>query len=421
MSVQTRDSYQDFLEKTADKVREIKRNHELSEFDQAGLLFKLNLYRSVASIHFGDLSKSANYLVKAYQAHQDLMTIHSAHPEARFSLAFFNVLSQQIPEKFRGMVKYSESSFSSGYDSFKRLFRQYAGSGNLIEAESGLIWVLMLWELSDHPAALQSAWDYVNQYSDLNQLLITRYLGTMVGFKTGNSTLLEEIFAGLDPKALDRLPYFYYQRGKYRLLNLEPEGEGDMTVFLQTHGDANFSRPAMQKLAWYYDVKGERVRANAWYDRLLDQELDDTWADQQAIRETSEQRPYYPDLLRIRMLYDGTQYQKCLEEAQKLKESSAGKSEAYLAELIYRTGRAQLGLGEATEALESFKELLSQYAETESYLVPKSAILAAELCIDQGRTDEALYYLHLADEYNRYGYKSTFNRQIESLKRQLER
>ena len=69
---------------------------------------------------------------------------------------------------------------------------------------------------------------------------------------------------------------------------------------------------------------------------------------------------------------------------------------------------------------EIFERILHDCREVESYQIPKSALLAAEILAEQGLRKEALEYLDIGEATNQYGYQKTFRRQIQSLRRKLE-
>ena len=422
LSIQTDPAYKDYLALSDELDVDARHLIGSNEFALAEFSFRHYLYQSVAAGHFGDLKKSGAFLLKAYRAHKELNRLRSAHPSARFSTAFFNLLSEQVPDRYRGLLTVAgmEMTKGEGLQGFSRLFRQYAGKGNAVEAETSLFWILLLWSFDEDADKLASEWEYLQANSSLSAYLVTRYLGTMVGFKTGNARLLQTLFAELQPQDYQRLPYLYYQRGKFELLNLQAAGVSDMQRFLNTHREANFARSAAQKLAWYYDVEEQGGEAEKWYTYLLNHGLTHTWADEEAIHETRENRPYNRDLLKLRMLFDGGRYHETIAAVKTMEVTHQASGSEFKAELLYRTARSYQELGETDQAAENYQKLLSGYPDIRSYIVPKSALLLATLKYEAGDHEEALRWLSFADSHNKYGFRSTFERQIDSLRRLID-
>lgn len=421
LTEQNEPAYESYTEQAGKLQDDILASGGLNGLQLNDFLLRHALYQAVASGHFGEYRKAGTHLVRAYRAYQTMQNAHPAHPSTRFASAFFDILSQQVPDRYRGALKLAglEVSRRDGYKVYQQLFRQYKGSGNRMEVEAGLFWLLLLWEFSEDPGELSAAWEEVSQADALHDLLVTRYLGTMIGFKAGQAALLDSIFSGLSTEDMLRLPYFYYQRGKFRIFSFEPDGLTDLERFLTLCPNANFNKAAMQKIAWYYDVNEWNESADKWYQKVLDKGPGLTWADEQAFRETKNHRPYNRDLLSIRMLYDGGQYNRALLEIEHQLALADLSNTAVMAELYYRKGRCLSGLGRPEDALTAFGTVLDRHAGAESYVVPKSAVLMAQILIDRSAWQRAESCLELAEQYNRYGYQRTFERQIDALRREI--
>ncbi|MEA1878649.1 MAG: hypothetical protein U9N86_17540 [Bacteroidota bacterium] len=420
---QSENEYDRFMQET----RKLRRNYR-EEFDDQSFisslfLFRLHMYRAIGSAQFEKYAVAAKDILKSHQAYKRMLDHHPAHPLTSMARGFFSVLVEQVPDRYGKIASLAgfDKAKQDGFQLLKKAYLQSKGSGNTSMAEAGLLWVLCLWEFNSNDEDIREAWQILNRNNRINDLVLTRYTGLLVGFKTGGMDVVKSILDEMEEDGqMERLSYSYYQRGKHRLFCRQADCVDDFMHFIEKAGQGSYVKSAWLRIGFYWTIAGDVSRADYCFEQVHSQGVALNWNDLQALNETSGAQRPNPELLSLRLLYDGAFFRECLEETEVLLGAGQLETSAYFAEVCYRKARSLEALHKPEKALEMYELILRDFLEVESYHIPKSAFLAAEILAVQGFSEKAISYLDLAAATNKYEYEQTFRRQIQSLRRKLE-
>ncbi len=421
---QSEAEYDSFMQETKHLKKNYRRKYGDDSFATSLFLFRLHMYRAIGSAQFENYALAARDIIKSHAAYKKMRDHHPAHPLTSMASGFFAVLTDQVPDRFARLVKLSgfDQTGQDGFELLKKSYLKLIGSGNSSELEAGLLWVLCLWEFEQDSDAIWKAWQLLDDNEQISELLLTRYVGLLSGFKAGEIDAVKSILDDMRRDGqMDRISYSYYQRGKVRLFERQEECLSDFKRFIDKAGQENFVKSAWLRMGYYWILKGNVSNANYCSKKVLSQGLALNWTDQQAVKETERKSGMNPKLLSLRLLYDGARYEDCLNETLAVLNSITTESDSFIAEVYYRKALSLEALDRINEALKVYEKILLEYGEVESYYIPKSALLAAQILSDKGAIEEALKYLDIGEQKNRYGFKKTFSRQIQSLRRKLKK
>lgn len=423
MKKQDDTAYDVFMKTCKDLSKTNSRKSDGNDYKKALLDFRIHLYRAVGAAQMEEYAQAAKDLYATHQAFLVMKSIHPAHPSTEMAEGFFCVVAGQVPDKYQSLVKIAgiRPQHSDGFAVLERTYRRNQSGEDPARLEAGLLWVLCLWEFSDDTEELWNAWKVLRENGRLESLLLVKYLGVMAAFKTGHAGEVTNLLENLNLDQLNRLPHFYLQRGKSRLYRRERACVSDFDRFIQMQGSGNFVKSAWLRKGFYYSLVEEQENALTCFQMVLSSGNDQNWADRQAVREVQENPEPDPLLLNLRLLYDGGYYQEGEALIRQNLLVAGGREPAFQMELYYRLGRCLEGLHRTDEAIAAYERVVKEYEVLPSYMVPASGIAAAKLCIASGKQEKALRFLDLSEKANKYGYQKTYERQIQSLKRQLSK
>ncbi|MCK5822332.1 MAG: hypothetical protein KAH17_10600 [Bacteroidales bacterium] len=423
MTNQTESEYDRFLQESKRLAKDFRKDFGNTSFKSSLFLFRLHMYRAISSAQFEKYGVAAKDIIQSHKAYKRMLERHPAHPLTKMARGFFAVLVKQVPDRYGKFVKLAgfDEVQEDGFRLLKSAYKQSKGSDDTLVAETGLLWVLCLWEFDPNHEHAHEAWQMLDDNKQISALALTRYVGLLSGFKSGKMDIVNSILDKMEEDdQMDRLSYSYYQRGKYRLFCREAECVDDFNRFIEKAGQGNYVKSAWLRTGFYWTIIGDESRAEYCFEQVGNQGVSLYWNDSQAMNEVLGVVRPHPKLLSLRLLYDGAFYEECLKEAEQLLSANQGETDSFLAEVYYRKARSFESLHQTAKALDIYELILRDFREVKSYHIPQSALFAAEILVEQRHNQKAISYLDLGSVTNKYAYQKTFRRQIQSLRRQLE-
>lgn len=379
---------------------------------------EVHLYRAVLASQFSDYRVSAVELVASYRmlakSGSDL------NPPDRNKLSgILGILFQQVPDQYGKYLRLLGIR-PSGLSGFNGLERYYsaAAPGSIERMEGYLLMITALKEFSQDPAA---AWSFVNSQGQpmLDNPLI-RYQSALAALKAGDCESAVKFLDSGSGMLKDAFPYWTYQLGRCKLYQNDPAAGGCLEKFLRNPGGDNYRHMAFLMLGWQHLVNGQDEKGADAFNQVRLLPAPFTTYDKQALREASAEKMPDPELLRVRLLFDGGYYDRCLESCGKLVLSGRYHDQEE-GELLYRKARCEQRTGRITPAIGSFLAVIERAGSIRSYLVPNSALQLGNLYKKSGQADLALKYYKICLDLNKYGYREGINRQAQAAIRELEK
>jgi len=380
---------------------------------------ELSVYRAVLASQFSDYRTSASALIQAYQDIEKNGRYMDVSDLNKLS-GILGVLFSQVPDKAMKILKVAGIG-ASGLRSFDGLMDYYSGSapGSSGQLEGWLLLVTAYKEFSSNPAKSR---EFIIQEGDLfpgNPLVC--YQSALAFLKAGfNDEAIRLLENGIRTSPDGSFPLWNYQLGRCYLNRMDSKAAVYLEKFLAAPGGATYRHIGSLRLAWYFLINGEPNKAQALFKEITQLPKALSVYDQHAVREAESGMLPDADLIRLRLLFDGGYYDRCLAgcEALELTEDLTGVSAV---EEKYRKARCLQRMNRTDEAIGSYLKVLDQMGKVRSYWLPNSALQLGYLYKEKGQTDLALKYFNICLDINKYGYREGINRQARTALDELSR
>ena len=390
-----------------------------TDFDKTSLMVGALLFRAVSSGQFGEYVQSAKDLYRAYKYYLDLLSMQATHPSTKIYGGIMALLYGELPNEYYNWLAILGIRMDpdDGFRQLKEAYYATRSSGGYIHDESALILIIAMKEFADDP---KDAWNFIQtEKLETNTNIIIRYYSALAAFRAGHTSesqlLLDEI---VEAGEAAKLPYIYYQRGRFMLFQNDPMAIESFEVFLGLNKGENYIKSTWQKMGWHFIMRDNRDKAGDAFKQVSKRGKSFVYPDQQALREIENDPVPEKNILHLRLLFDGGFYGECLDECSHFEKNKySGLSQGQIVEVLYRQARSYQYLGKPVEAVDYYKQIVEKYSDVHSYQVPKAALQAGILLAQSGQKQEAENYLSRCLKYNKYGYQSTIRREAHAAKR----
>ncbi len=377
---------------------------------------ELNVYRAVLSSQFSDFRESASALMQAYR---DLTKHRADLGEVQWNRlsGIMGVLFNQVPEQAWKYLKLAgiRPAALRGFDGLREYF-SLASPGSADQLEGYLLLVTAYKEFSPDPGA---AWKFAETKTGLFSMNpLVRYQNALSALKAGNNAQAINLLA-TGATTVPPFPTWDYQLGRCYLHSLDPRAAHYLERFLKSKGTETYLHAGYLRLGWHYWLNGDSEGAGRCFVSAGSLPEARSVYDKQAIREMQEQPRPDGELLKLRLLFDGGDFERCLSACSSLERSGVLPA-ASLGELNYRRARSYQRLNRRDEAILAFESVISRKEDVKSYLLPNSALQIGYLYKEKGQKDLARKYFQLSLDLNQYGYRDGINRQAQAALRELE-
>jgi tetratricopeptide (TPR) repeat protein len=388
-----------------------------SNVSVSAAIAEVRLFRAVLAAQFSEYKTSAKDLLASYKIVSKSGS--DFNPADRNKLSgILGVLFQQVPEQYGKYLRLL-GIHASGLSGLNGLERYYsaASAGSVERTEGYLLLVTSLKEFSKDPAA---AWNFVKAEGlPMLDNPLVRYQSALAALKAGDCESALKLLEG-DGKSNDSrtFPFWNYQLGRCKLYRNDPDAAACLEKFINLPGGDNYRHRALLLTGWFYLIHGQKEKTQALFTQMKNLSGPYTPYDRQALSEASENRLPDPDLLKVRILFDGGYYDPCLATCKKLMDSGR-LSEPEVGELLYRKGRCEQRLGNYTQAINSYIGVVDRADVIRNYTVPNAALQLGDLYKKSGQIKLARKYYNVCLEWNKYGFREGISRQAEMALKEL--
>ena len=414
MFVQSKEDYLAFLAATEQDFIEIK-PVRMNPF-KAYLEVEWHLMLAFSSSQFMEYNKAVVELLRAWKgADQNRKLLPAGLQDRLFGI--MGVLFDQVPESYRKLLPVVGIDFMPGLG-FERLERCYrrAKKGSLEQLENALILLVAQYEFSDDH---REAWLIGKEMETcLTSNPLVGFLLSLAALKAGENETAIPLMIRAGELAVHRPGIMDYQLGRMYLYQGSGLAKDYLERFLSTYIGDNYVKSAWQKLGWYHVVQGDYKGYQHCSIRARQTKIASNDSDEQADRDMASERIPDPQLLRLRLLFDGGYYSTCLALAREL-ESDEYPVKDGLPEIHYRMGRSLYAMGNKNDAVTQFRKVITAEEKPDSYILPYSAYYLGLISMEKGQPDKAKDYLSTCLKLNRFGYRDGIQRKAQKLLRAL--
>lgn len=185
------------------------------------------------------------------------------------------------------------------------------------------------------------------------------------------------------------MPVWDMEMGYACLNHLEPDAAFYLGRFLHRFKGQFYVKDVLQKLSWYYYLRGEQARADSCRSLVLAKGTAESDADRQALKEAKSGGWPNRLLLRARLLCDGGYFTEALQTLQGV--TAAGfAAPVEKCEYAYRLGRIYDGLGKEDEAIGAYMNTIRSGEYLKEYYAARAALQAGYIYERRGDRARAI-------------------------------
>jgi tetratricopeptide (TPR) repeat protein len=256
---------------------------------------------------------------------------------------------------------------------------------------------------------------YIRQHNlDVRNNYLYAYLYANLCINDQQSALAEQIIEGRSRVAgyLD-MPVWDLEMGYASLNHLESGTPMYFERFLRRFRGRFYVKDALEKLSWYYYLKGNQAAADSLRGEVVRRGTAESDADRQALKEARSGVWPSKTLLRARLLTDGGYFKEALESLQGVSTSSFARPEERC-ELAYRIGRIYDGLGRRDEAISAYLTTIKTGEDLREYYAARAALQAGYIYEGKGDCERAEAFFQKCLSLKDHDYKNSLDQRAKA-------
>ena len=310
----------------------------------------------------------------------------------RKDLGILHAIAGTIPDEYSVAVSWLtslEGSIQQGRAELESVLQQM-DEDYIFRDETYVLYAYLLLHLADEK---DGAWQVIEQ-SNLrseDSPLAGFVLANMAMRMGRNERALEILEHTASGRAFFPLPYLHFMRAVCLQRKLSPEADKYFALFLDSFRGRHFIKEAWQKRAWQALLDGDEEGYRRCMSACRQMGAAVTDGDKAALREAKSGLMPHPDLLRIRLLYDGGYYEQAASLMQGLGPGDFSEH-LHRLEFVYRSARLAQAMGDREEAFAKYKLCLQMGSDDKAYYACKAALELGRLCEQDGNSAQARYY-----------------------------
>jgi len=261
----------------------------------------------------------------------------------------------------------------------------------------------------------EQVFSYIRGHNlDVRNNYLYAYLYANLCVNDQQSAHAEQIIEGRSHAAgyLD-MPVWDLEMGYASLNHLESGTPVYLERFLRRFKGRFYVKDALEKLSWYYYLKGNQPGADSLRRLVLQRGTAESDADRQALKEARTGK--WPDktLLQSRLLSDGGYFEEALQTLQGVSTSSFSRPEEKC-ELAYRLGRIYDGLGRKDDAVAAYLTTIKTGEHFPEYYAARAALQAGYIYEGRGDCDRAVGYFQKCLSLKDHDYKNSLDQRAKA-------
>lgn len=208
-------------------------------------------------------------------------------------------------------------------------------------------------------------------------------------------------------------PAFDYEMGIAQLMRLDPSASTYLDRFISHNTGSLFTKDALQKVACFWYLRGNTVKANAYRAAIPKRGSVRTDADRQAQRFATEGQWPHQTLLTARMLIDGGYCQQALAKLKATSVTAFGNIPDQL-EYEFRLGRALEDCGDINAALQTFNRVLQKGKTRSEHFAARAALHMAGIYEEHNNPAEARKFYQTCLDLPDHDFQSSIDQQAKA-------
>ncbi len=208
--------------------------------------------------------------------------------------------------------------------------------------------------------------------------------------------------------------YLYYLIGICKLNRLDDDANKYFVNYVSNFNGMNYIKSAYQKLAWYYLINGDKQKYREYISKVLKYGNSVIDADKQAVIEAKKSQVPNVHLLKARLLFDGSYYQKALNELENHKSKVLLRNRKDSLEYVYRLGRIYHEYGKVKKAIPFYEKTIKEGANLSYYFAANAALKLGTIYENKSDYYKAKYYYNKCLSLKFKEYKNSIRQEAKA-------
>ncbi|RLD17847.1 MAG: hypothetical protein DRI69_11460 [Bacteroidetes bacterium] len=350
---------------------------------------EVHLHRALLRIKFGEYLAAATDINKAFKL---LRKNESKYPDFAPTYKSIGVLRMgvgTIPEKYMWAVKLFsslEGTIQSGIEDIERSISLGQDQNALVLSESQYLYAQAMVIFENDP---DKAWAYLKTL-DLNpgENVLECYLLANFAMRTGRNDQAVDILIAKPngPDTYD-IPYMELMLGRAMLFRGDINADLPLLHYVGTFEGENFIKEAYQKLAWNALLNNDPDEYHNYMDDCVLYGRSVVDEDKHALKEAESGKMPNPELLGVRLLFDGSYFEHALSQLSVINKSDLNTDE--ILEYEYRKARILHKMEKDDDALRHYMMAIQLGKDLDYYYACNAALQSGLIYASMGKKEEA--------------------------------
>lgn len=395
-----RSLYESIKPKIETRLEKLKYGDEKSPF----LLYtqaEIHLQWAFCKIKFGEYVSAAFEVKKAYSL---LLNNQKKFPDFSpnlKSIGLLHTIFGAIPDKYKFAAKFLglKGSINQGIEEINSVLQEPSFQ---FKEETVIMYTLLLLHLQKDKKA---SWNMIEKTNiPLEDNLLNYFVAATVADHTGKN---EEMIYLLSNKpsgsAYYSFPYLDFMYGYAKLNRLDTDADIYIKKFISENKGRSYQKEAYRKLAWYYLVNGYPDLYKKYMQQILQINEAPTDEDKSAQKEALQNILPNKELLKARILSDGSYFDKALVVMNNINPEKITNSRDKI-EYYYRKARIYDELNRTNDAIKNYMLTIEKGIYSNYYFAANACLKLAIIFEEQNKKASAIQYYKKAialdkDEY----------------------
>lgn len=375
---------------------------------------EIRLHWALLRLRFGDYWSAFNDI---NQAHRLLLRNQELFPTFSGNLKDLGILHAAVgtvPDEYRWALQIISSldgTVAQGKQEIERLLAQTRNTDYLYRQEAQVLYTFLLLHLDNRPEAAWQALQGAGLDPAANPLHC--FVMANVAMRTGrNDQALQWLDRQPTGGEFMAIPFMTYMHGLVKLRRLEPGAKTYFESFVRNHRGRHFIKEAYQKLSWAELLAGNPAGYQRYMQLVKSRGHDSAGGDKNALREANEGQPPHLELLKARLLFDGSYFDRAAAILDVISPDELAPVQKL--EYKYRRGRVAQGQKRYEEALRWFDEVMAIGSDNPASFACNSALQAGLIQEQRGLREAARRYYRACLRISPYDHATALHQQAKA-------
>jgi tetratricopeptide (TPR) repeat protein len=347
------------------------------------------LHRALLRIKFEEYLSAATDINRAFKLLKKNVEEYPDFAPSYKSIGVLRMGVGTIPDKYMWVVKLFsslEGTIKSGIENIEHSVALGKAQNMLVLRETEYLYAEAMIHFENDP---EKAWEYLNTLEfDPTENMLECFMLANLAMRTGRNDMAIELLLA-KPTGSDtyEIPYMKLMLGRAYLFRNDINADVPLLDYVESFEGENYIKEAYQKLAWNALLHSDIPAYHHLMDSCLRYGRAMTGEDKNALKEAKSGKMPNPELLEVRLLFDGSYLDQALAKLSLIDKGDLDTDE--ILEYEYRKGRILHKMDHYDEATRHYKITIQLGEDSNYYYACNAALQSGLIYESEGKIDEA--------------------------------